>query len=460
MALKRGAKRSITKDVSFIKEVARLRYKEGMRVEEIAKLMGVSAPTIWRALEEARRRKIVMVKIVEEAERANRIPDLEEGLKEKLRLRDAIVVDATPLFPEGDNLYDPRDDDRLHSMLGQALADFLKHFLRPGDCILLGGGRTVFYAALYLADMAREEKLYLSGAKAIPLSGVLRTMVHSPQESLAPPSVDSIDAAIYFSRAIGMNEFKLLSRPTAYLGPEDAEEDRRRILKELEGYTSFLCISGVGRLGGKTRFMDYEDPLLKPFKEDIKGIIDLLYSRGAYEKIEWSVSKPMDERMAVFYPIGDLMDKMFPVFLNDVLMGSSFAGPAEEVSDAEEFVEKLWMRLASFNKKVVGLPLSKLAELNPLVILGGAGYPKYGSIVTALCLRRPDGRRFVDILCTDSYTAERLLKEERLNDVEIYLDAIPGEEGEGPEQKEHVESFKEMVKVMIGFAGWETMRGG
>ena len=76
-------------DISKLLKVAELYYLDRMNQNDIAKIIGVSRPSISRMLEEAREKQIVKISIEAPFERNN---TLMMQLKEKFDLLEVIVV--------------------------------------------------------------------------------------------------------------------------------------------------------------------------------------------------------------------------------------------------------------------------------------------------------------------------------------------------------------------------------
>jgi DNA-binding transcriptional regulator LsrR (DeoR family) len=147
-------------DDDFKAELAMERFSYGRIVEvrELAKRYGWAEAILSRAILSAFKEGLVTVKKVHRRQ-SDRVEDLEVALKKKYpSLHDAIVVDVIESEP-----------DLLHEMLGNTLAATLRSFIRPGDRILLGGGRCVFHMADLL--QGQDSKLRAEGVSIFSVCG-------------------------------------------------------------------------------------------------------------------------------------------------------------------------------------------------------------------------------------------------------------------------------------------------
>jgi DNA-binding transcriptional regulator LsrR (DeoR family) len=115
-------------DISTLLKVAEMYYLDRMNQNDIAKIIGVSRPSISRMLEEAREKQIVKITIEAPFERNNA---LMTKLKEKFDLLEVIVVKSL-----GD--YEFNLDN-----VGKASADYINGVLADDKLLGISWGRTV-----------------------------------------------------------------------------------------------------------------------------------------------------------------------------------------------------------------------------------------------------------------------------------------------------------------------------
>lgn len=115
-------------DISTLLKAAELYYLEKMNQNDIAKVMGVSRPSISRLLEEAREKGIVKISIEAPFERNN---SLMTELKELFALKDVIVIKDL-----GDYSYNMDN-------LGKASADYLCSVIHENIILGISWGKAV-----------------------------------------------------------------------------------------------------------------------------------------------------------------------------------------------------------------------------------------------------------------------------------------------------------------------------
>lgn len=123
--------------------VAQLYYDEGFTQQKIAKLMGLSRVTINALLKKARETGIVSIWIVDDE--VCQVDDLEEQLKARFGLKDAVVVEC----PQG-------SEDLVRRHIGMAGARYLEGILKDGDTLACSWGRTLWELASVLKPGQRR----------------------------------------------------------------------------------------------------------------------------------------------------------------------------------------------------------------------------------------------------------------------------------------------------------------
>lgn len=170
-----------------------LYYEEGLTQSEIAEKMGVSRPSVNSYLADARQKGIVEVSIEQDKLRSLSVA---AALTDFYGLQDCLIIPT-----EG-------SDQSLIDRLGHAGAHCLQHYLRSGDSIGIGWGRTV------LAVAKSMKKQNLSDIQVIQTIG--STLL---QNSYSPES-----CASKFATAAGA-ECMTLSAPAVVL-----DENTRKVL--------------------------------------------------------------------------------------------------------------------------------------------------------------------------------------------------------------------------------------
>lgn len=112
-----------------IKRVAELYYVQNLTQQKISEIVGISRPTVSRLLEDAKRLGIVEIKINSSI---NIDQEMSKKLREKLGLKDAIVVDTNQ-----DNYEESLDK------VGEAASEFFLGKLSPGMSIGISWGKSV-----------------------------------------------------------------------------------------------------------------------------------------------------------------------------------------------------------------------------------------------------------------------------------------------------------------------------
>ncbi|MBN1782680.1 sugar-binding transcriptional regulator [bacterium] len=115
--------------IALLVETARLYYIHQMSQQQIAGKIGISRPGVSRLLQQARDEGIVKIEIVDPASRGSHI---EQALKEKFKLKNAIVVPA-----------DPHSVQETKKRLGQAAAVYLNGLVFDGCTMAVSWGTTM-----------------------------------------------------------------------------------------------------------------------------------------------------------------------------------------------------------------------------------------------------------------------------------------------------------------------------
>lgn len=115
---------------ALLVKASELYYYSRISQAEIGRILGVSAPTVSRILQEAMERGIIEVRV---RDTLTRTADAEEELKKRFDLTDAVVVEI------------PQDTDSnfLRKLLGKKTSELLPRFCDRGGTIGIGCGVTI-----------------------------------------------------------------------------------------------------------------------------------------------------------------------------------------------------------------------------------------------------------------------------------------------------------------------------
>jgi deoxyribonucleoside regulator len=138
---------------SLIIKVAELYYIKKSSQKCIAKELEISVPTVSRILQEALNQGFVKVQIVNVQ---NRVLKIEEQLKKKYNLVDAVVVE-TP---------SDKDDWHIKKLLGRKASELFFDIVKPGEKVGIGAGMGI-YEMIESFDGVN----HIPGLQIIPLMG-------------------------------------------------------------------------------------------------------------------------------------------------------------------------------------------------------------------------------------------------------------------------------------------------
>lgn len=366
-------------DRSFVARVAQKVYVEDRSRGSVAKEENISVATVTRVLRYAREQGIISFVINKGAASLKLDSDLADKLCEKFALTHAIVVQSPE---ENVPVYQPAEDDRLHFLLGKALGAYLYTYIRPGDHIWTVGGRGTYFVG---SSLPIEGSVKFKDVHVTAIAGRMATLGHDPMV-MPPSTADADDAAFRLAKVFCddlRDNFHALNQPVAYAG---GYADRARDFDHLfcpDGslkHPSTIALCGVGRVGGMHMYMHPEGDHLRPLREELKILFNLL---GGYKKKigNWE-----------FFPLGDLANRLFLT---------------KEIKDKEVRMH-INDNIGEINKKIVGLKLSQLA-LARVTILNAGGIHKCQAIEKILRFRKLSGESLINILCTDSQVAQKLL---------------------------------------------------
>ena len=132
--------KKIVDDERMMLRVCDLYYNRDVSQSDIAKLMGISRPTVAKLLQSAKQKEIVKIIICDPQERGH--SELERRLENLYKLQEVIVVDTV-------------EEDRQKDALGKATAGYLKTVLKDGSVVGVAMGTTLRYIAPYATKQFR-----------------------------------------------------------------------------------------------------------------------------------------------------------------------------------------------------------------------------------------------------------------------------------------------------------------
>lgn len=128
--------------IQQIIEVSRYYYQDGLSQMEIAKKMGLSRPTISKALQTARESGVVTIKIVDPFENTDLI---KQQLKKKYGLKEVLIASQVN-----------RDERSIVNSLGEKAAAYLDEIVTDDDVIGINWGTTMEAIADHLHESQCE----------------------------------------------------------------------------------------------------------------------------------------------------------------------------------------------------------------------------------------------------------------------------------------------------------------
>jgi deoxyribonucleoside regulator len=128
-------------DKRYLKKIkaAHLIYKEKLPLQLVAKMLGVSRPTLSKMIDEMFREEIVSIQI-KDARNYQKLVELGYAISKRFGLKDAIVAEA-PSCDIGD----------IMESIGSAGADYFQDFLRSSMILGTTGGRTIHALVSHLS---------------------------------------------------------------------------------------------------------------------------------------------------------------------------------------------------------------------------------------------------------------------------------------------------------------------
>jgi len=151
-------------DDRLLVKVCSLYYKEDFKQEDIARMVGLSRPTISRILQDARKNGVVKIEIVNPLNYDSY--SIERELEKKYKLSEVIVVQDHSIYA-----------DQLDE-IGRAAAGYLTRTIRDSDIVGVSMGTTIKEIARYADNVKHVSATFIP---IIGGMGQLRMDIHSNQ---------------------------------------------------------------------------------------------------------------------------------------------------------------------------------------------------------------------------------------------------------------------------------------
>lgn len=143
----------VERDPKFNKviEAAKLYYLLDYNQSDIAKMLGVSRPTVSRFLQQAKSEGIVQIKIMDPTEN---VENLSKELEERFQLKKAVIA-SIPQY----------EDNIIKNYLGEKTAAYLDSTIKDQDIIGVTWGTTLYHVAIEL------KQKFVRDVKVVQLKG-------------------------------------------------------------------------------------------------------------------------------------------------------------------------------------------------------------------------------------------------------------------------------------------------
>ena len=203
--------------------VARMYYLNGLGQSEIANIYGISRSTVSRLLSAAREQGIVRISVDESDPRDH---DLERQLKERLGLRNAIVIRAPA-----------STDEHVRRAVGYFAAPFVADWVAGQSLVGLAGGRTLAELVHHIEPQQKGE-----GPTFVQLLGAIGS---------SPRQIDASEQCRTLARRLH-GSFRTINLP-AYAQDRYVRDlflshkDIHSVWKSLDAIS--LALVGLGTLG-------------------------------------------------------------------------------------------------------------------------------------------------------------------------------------------------------------------
>jgi deoxyribonucleoside regulator len=236
-----------SEELKLLSKIARLYYLEDLNQQTIAEKLNISRTKVSRYLTKARKEKVVEIRINSQRER---FEELERGIEKNFGIKECLLVSSS--------------DDSLetHRQMAVSLSGLLERFLKDGDLLGVGWGKTL---KSVVGCLEPEKKIAI---KVIPLLGGLgKTSIEVHTNSVAkafadrfggtgyvlhsPAVLDSREAKEMLERDSSIREIIEMFEKvhTAVLGMSDIGLDSTMIQTGNFTVDDFKYLSNLGAVG-------------------------------------------------------------------------------------------------------------------------------------------------------------------------------------------------------------------
>lgn len=388
VAIKRRANADEKSDLAY--DAAKMYYEQGRTQQQIAKAMGFKYPSsVARLIKYARATRIVVIdvkrKIQQIDERPIRNRNLEGDLIKRFDLVESIVVDNVGY--KGN--FDKDEDERIHRVVGKALAEELRSVFRPKDYIGILGGRGTYYTTLALNE-PQVPRLNQPDVVVTSLGGNVKT---TASEDKIPVDADEVAYQLFRAFARGA-EFRKLGIPVAvsesrlkngFLKKGTGLSISLDQWREDKSFVPDIVLLGIGALDLKS---DYHRFLHLGLELDAVQILlqELL-----------DIMNTLD-----YCPVGDIGYRLFAITApQDMRMNKK--GKSKIDNKITELIGEL-------NKRIISINEDQLRMVGRVIAIAG-GPAKVDAIYEVL--RKAEPKPLLHQLCTDRYTADKLIRRDK-----------------------------------------------
>jgi deoxyribonucleoside regulator len=207
--------------LSKVIEAAKLYYLLDYNQNEIAKILGVSRPTVSRLLQRAKSDGIVQINIIDPTDD---VENLAVQLEKKFNLK-KVVIASIPQY----------ENHIIKNYLGESAAKYLDEIVKDGDIIGVTWGTTLYHIAIEL------KQKFLKDVKVVQLKGGV---------SLAETNTYASEVLFLFGKAYNTTPHNLpLPAIVDHVVVKQAMEADRHIRKILElGKQANIALFTIGSI--------------------------------------------------------------------------------------------------------------------------------------------------------------------------------------------------------------------
>jgi hypothetical protein len=312
------------------------------------------------------------------------LPEIEDQLRRRFGLRDAVVVDVTRLGePPGNPLENAeewhRHNDRIHQHLGMWAGRIATTLIRPGDVIGTAGGRAMYHTALS-CTIPPSSAYYPK--RVASLTGDLTAHMWQKgdygRDSVLPRSLDADCIAALLKSSLGTRQ------PPRFLNCAITAPGKR---VETKGIT--IALIGIGALAGEHRLLRHEG-----FSE-----LDAVRTELATLRCLVDDNDPPPVGKEPFHHwVGDVCNYLFVV---EEPLDAKHCLPDRTARELKKVVDRL-------NKQFVSTKPPMLIDISKRgVVLGVAGGRHKVAAIAHVLKQKPP---WITHLVTDNCVAQHLLR--------------------------------------------------